>query len=84
MRVKPGKLSKSDKIDPEQEAADRAWLANLPKTKHFAVGTEIVQANKVGMILERDGDALKIQWRDDSVSYVRPIALRNHSVLLFD
>lgn len=36
------KISKSDKLDREQEAREKAWLATRKESQHFAVGTYVI------------------------------------------
>jgi hypothetical protein len=74
------KLSKSDKIDKEQEARDREFLGNPKVSSHFAVGTYISEYGKGrGLILDRlvshDETLLRVQWEDGRIENTKPIAL---------
>lgn len=77
------KLSKSDKIDKEQEAKDKELLDNPKLSMHFKVGTFIVQYGKGrGEILavrrckcSKGETLLRVRWEDGSVSNTKPIAL---------
>lgn len=37
-----GKISKSNTLDKEQEAKDKAWLAKKTESKHFTEGTYVL------------------------------------------
>ena len=77
------KLSKSDRIDKEQEAKDREVLSNPKKSQHFAVGTFVnVYGKGRGEILARHTcncpnreTFLHVEWEDGSIGSIRPIAL---------
>ena len=71
------KISKQNQ-DPKQVDKDREQLKTLlaKKSQHFAEGTKIVVApNRVGLILERYDNVLRVLWEDGDFSEITPIAL---------
>jgi hypothetical protein len=77
------KLSKSDKIDKEQEAKDKELLNNPKLSMHFKVGTFIIQHDKGrGEILRvltckcsKRETVLQVRWDDGTISLTKPFAL---------
>jgi hypothetical protein len=73
------KLSKSDKLDKDEEARIRAQLFASKKSQHFAVGTYLLKPGGArGEILARHREWLTILWDDGSVAHERVLALVNN------
>lgn len=80
------KLSKSDKIDKNEEARIREQLSNPRTSQHFAIGTFIVEYGKGrGEILavlrcSKAETLLRVRWEDGSVGITKPIALNRRQL----
>ena len=73
------KLSKSDKLDKDEEARIRAQLFASKKSQHFAEGTYVCKpGGGRGLILGRWFEWLTIEWEDGSVTQERVLALVNN------
>ena len=70
------KLSKSDKLDKDEEARIRDDLMN-PKAvcQHFATGTWVVTNNRRGKVLAKGHGVMFVQYEDGATEILRPYAL---------
>lgn len=73
------KLSKSDKLDKDEEARIRAQLFGSKKSSHFEVSTYVCKpGGGRGLVLARFNEWLTIEWEDGSVTQERVLALVNN------
>lgn len=71
----PRKISKSDTLDKEQEARDKAWLASQKESEHFAVGTFVLCDGERYEIVGRLGRTLTVIDSAGIPMFLNPIAL---------
>ena len=69
------KLSKSDKIDKEQEAKDKAWLSSQVSSPHFTVGTFVLYDGRRYEVMYRWDNALLLRGESHEEVTVFPYAL---------
>lgn len=72
------KLSKSNVLDKEAEAAAATTMARLQdasRCQHFQPGTRVTEANESFLIVERQGEFLLLEAGDGSRRWLRPFAL---------
>ena len=73
------KISKSDKLDKEEEARIREQLSTAKKSQHFAVGTCVLApGGSRGKIIARRGEYLTVLWDDGTLTTDRTQALVNN------
>lgn len=72
---RPKKLSKSDKIDKDEEARVREWLATKRSSSHFTPGTFVLYNGKRYEVVYRFSNALMLGDENRDVITVFPYAL---------